>query len=165
MAVFREFKARPGSPYSNEQAVRYGRFLEARAGLGRRPVEADEIVRLAEDEDAEIHDAFEWDDTVAGHQYRLEQARLLARSILVVAKRDDGEQSLTRAFHYVTKTDRSKETSGYIAQRLVWRNPELSAQVVTKAFRELRSWRERYSQYSEMAQAVSAVGEVLDRAA
>ena len=47
---------------------------------------------------SKTHKMFEWDDTVAGDKYRLEQARLVLRSIDVIVQiPDDGERSI-RAF-------------------------------------------------------------------
>jgi len=40
------------------------------------------IVKEAESEKSPIHNAFEWDNTVAGHSWRLQQARLLIRAVV-----------------------------------------------------------------------------------
>lgn len=45
---------------------------------------SERIVEEASPEDAPLHPTFEWDDSAAAHQYRLQQARHLARAILVV---------------------------------------------------------------------------------
>ena len=41
----------------------------------------DEVVRIASDPDNPLHEAFDWDDASAAHQYRLDQARTMIRSV------------------------------------------------------------------------------------
>ena len=59
---------------------------------------AEVILREAEPEDAPLHPAFEWDDSKAAREYRLSQARYLARSTreFVIIERgktiDNGKQ-------------------------------------------------------------------------
>lgn len=38
-----------------------------------------DLVEFAKDETTDLHNAFEWDDSVAGHEYRLLQARQLLK--------------------------------------------------------------------------------------
>ena len=41
----------------------------------------DEVVHIASDPESPLHEAFDWDDASAAHQYRLDQARSLIRSV------------------------------------------------------------------------------------
>ena len=52
------------------------------------------VVAEARDEASPLHPCFEWDDTEAAHQYRLDQARVLMRTVRITY---DGEQ--TRLVH------------------------------------------------------------------
>jgi len=45
---------------------------------------AEAIVAEAEPDSSPLHPAFQWDDVEAGHEYRLIQARRLARSVSVI---------------------------------------------------------------------------------
>lgn len=46
------------------------------------------LVQLAEPEEHPLHHRFEWDDTVAGRLYRLDQAAGIIRSVRVVVERE-----------------------------------------------------------------------------
>jgi len=50
----------------------------------------DLVVQDAEDADSPLHELFEWDDGVAGHKYRLDQARQVITSVRVVRSIRDG---------------------------------------------------------------------------
>jgi len=50
------------------------------------PVTASRLLELSEPEDAPSHDAFTWDNDIAGHEYRLIQARTWIRKIEVIVK-------------------------------------------------------------------------------
>lgn len=48
---------------------------------------AERVVEVARDENSVLHSQFEWDDTKAGHRYRLAQARQLIRTIVIHEER------------------------------------------------------------------------------
>jgi hypothetical protein len=55
----------------------------------RRPghgIDPEDVVDVAKDPSHPLHDAFEWDDTEAARQYRLEQARYLIRAVRIVVE-------------------------------------------------------------------------------
>jgi hypothetical protein len=159
----REFKAAPGAGFSDDEAQRFGEFLELKVGLGQRPVSAEKIVEAARPKRSPIHKViFSESDEDAAFHHRCGLARHLVRHIVVMVAQNGGEVE-TRAFHHVATE--STEERGYIASREVWRRPELAEQVVRKALVELRSWRQRYSQYSELAAVIGRIDEVLDEAA
>lgn len=116
------------------------------------------VVADASAEDSVLHPYFEWDDVVAARLHREEKARLLMRSILVRAVLfPDQEPELVRAFVAVNLED--ADTS-YEPISVVLAEPGFRAQVIAGALQELRSWREKYRGYPELA----AVFEAMDRA-
>lgn len=87
MASTKTYQWRDGSRIKNVSAETAAHELETiRARDGK--LEAETIVEHAKPAESPIHPAFEWRDKVAAHQYRLDQARNLVRSIVVV---DAGE--------------------------------------------------------------------------
>lgn len=42
------------------------------------------LIEIAAPEDSPIHDAFEWDNSIAGHEYRLIQARKWIRTVEII---------------------------------------------------------------------------------
>ena len=59
-------------------------LAEMEAALGRPPT-ADEIIEAATPEDHVLHGDFEWDNTVAGHHWRQNQARAILRCVQVLS--------------------------------------------------------------------------------
>ena len=162
-SVIKVFRAAPGAEFSNGAAQRFGEFLSREAGLDAGPVEAGRIVELAKPKSSPIHSViFDKNARDAAHEYYCDRARNLVRHI-VVAQEVDGQIVQTRAFHHVTLSDDGGQ--GYVAERIVWREEEMSKQVVGRALRELKTWRDRYAQYSALQKPVARVDEVLADAA
>jgi hypothetical protein len=144
-----------------KDAKRIHSFLFQKFGYERlrTGIVAADVVRVARPESSPIHRDFEWDDTRAAELYREEQARRIIRYIHVESA--TGEP--TRAFHHVEVTEANGETrSAYVAAPVVWSNPDLASQVVEKALAELRLWKARYEQYSELAHVVARIDEILE---
>lgn len=159
----RTFSAARGARFSDEDAQRYGEFLDA-SGMLDGPVDAERIVRLARPKRSPIHGyVFDINNDEAAHKYRLARARELVRHIIVIKEVED-EEVETRAYHHVKVVDKKtkKEKKGYVAEEVVWSKPELAEQVVDKAMRELVAWRDRYMQYSELAGIFDALEEFID---
>ena len=56
------------------------------------------LLEASRDENAPLHNEFEWRDDVAAEKYRLNQAQGLIRNICVVVKRSDGSETKDRQF-------------------------------------------------------------------
>lgn len=159
----REFRAAPGASFSDDQAQRYGMFLERKVGLAKGLAAPEAIVDASRPATAPTHGEFEWDDGVAAEAHRVHQARQLVNHILVVHT-NGGEPVTTKAFHSVTVIEGDRKVRGYTSEKLVWSKPELAEQVVAEAFRELESWRAKYHQYADLRDAVAGVDRVIKRA-
>lgn len=106
----------------------------------------EDVVAEARDDASPLHPAFEWDDAKAGEQWRLEQASYLIRSIVVAVEANETKAPV-RAFVNVERdTDRS-----YTSVAHAMSDAELRAQIIAKALKELKSWRDRYSELVELA--------------
>jgi hypothetical protein len=153
------YRAAPSSRLSHADAARVGAFLERT--FGDEPRTPADVVRAAKPKRSPIHDDFEWDDAVAAGEHRLWQARHLLNSIQVVYS--NGEQSQpTRAFHRVIVTADDEQTAAYVPAEVVWETPDLAAQVVAAAKRELVLWTARYRQYETLASEVAAVDAIAE---
>lgn len=121
------------------------------AGIYRREgrLTPELVVDEATPEGAALHHRFEWDNNVAGHKYRLVQARELIRSVLVTYKESDelGPQQ-ARAF-VATYKPGDAESQGYVPTEEALAD-ELTATLVLRAFeRDLASLRRSYQHLSE----------------
>ena len=65
-------------------------------------ITAEQIVEAAKDVNSPLHKEFQWDDSVAAHQYRLHQARtMLAKFKLIVRVDNNAAHNKIRQFTYV----------------------------------------------------------------
>jgi hypothetical protein len=89
------------------------------------PLTPERIEAHARDASHPLHAYFEWDDAVAGHKYRLEQARTLLRVVIGTATVIEGT---TYEFpKYVRDPDLAGNQQGYVAIR------ELAGDSATRA--------------------------------
>jgi hypothetical protein len=98
------YKPRKGSPLTQEQAQRYGpRIQELIDRYG--DVSAEDVLKDAKKKSSPLHDFFEWDDAKASRLYRLEQARMMVRSVEIVVIDSRGKEVRPRAFLQVPVRD------------------------------------------------------------
>lgn len=69
------------------------------------------VVDAARQEDSPLHTAFEWDNKEAAHQYRIEQARRLIRSVKVVVTVEDRAVKIPM---FVRDSTREPHVPGYV---------------------------------------------------
>ena len=146
------YKPVKGSHITNEQAQRYGEALHAIEEETGGKLTAQAIVENAKEKENPLHDFFEWDNKKAALEYRLEQARRLARSISI-----DVQDTPTRAFQFVREQDGAES---YANAKRVFSTADMRAQVVKRALAELEGWRKRWSQYQEFSKIFAAIEEM-----
>jgi hypothetical protein len=125
-------------------------------------VNARNVVDAATPEESPLHPAFEWNDAVAADQYRLEQGRLMIRSIRVVYAEDPKCQPV-RAF--VTLRTPEQDAASARATEDVMKDPALRSQLLSDCLRQLVSLRVKYRQFQELAivfREIDALQETLD---
>lgn len=153
------------------QAV--GAAIEALRVASGGYVEPAAVVDASRPEDAPAHHLFEWDDDVAAEQYRLVQAREVIRSIEVIVP----DHTATRAFvAVVVAADATEDDTGsaddvttgglrtetrYTSTFAAMRDPQLKAQVLERAVRDLAAWRRRYASLQQFAKLFGAVDQTL----
>jgi len=98
--------------------------------------DAASVVKAAKNSKRELHKCFEWDNTKAGEQYRLAQARLVLRMIVTVEESPEGsepEKQVYRAFESVRFSDvhgKPDKAMTYIPTQEALSDPELRVQVM-----------------------------------
>jgi len=119
----------------------------------RGHLSAELVVAEASKESSPLHEHFEWDNTEAAEQYRLVQARTILRAIVII--RDNGEKDTPlRAFVHLTD---SEDEAVYMDINVAMGDAAMRNQVLTRAWRELESWRRRYEEYEELAAVFAAM--------
>lgn len=109
------------------------------------------------DENAPLHNEFEWDDTVAAEAYRERQAAHIIRCIVV--KTDERPESATRAFVRVTES-----TGEYTPMRIVMGNPDLMENLMKEARRDMEAFVRKYRELNDLNNVIESMNSILDKA-
>ena len=111
-----------------------------------------DVVEKAKDENSEMHSIFEWDDSVAGEEYRKIQAGKMVRNLVIV--RNDETEEKTNVRYFVST---GKRDSTYTPTRLVIRNQDAYEELLKRALAELRAFKEKYSTLSELEEILALI--------
>jgi hypothetical protein len=115
------------------------------------------VVEAASSAASPLHSQFEWDDTVAGHQYRLWQARQLIS--IVVEFIDTGKKKEPVKMFVSLKSDRY-EDGGYRPLSVVLRTAELRNQLLEEALQEMQTFKRKYAQLKELVRVFQEMEKV-----
>lgn len=138
------------TPRNNTQRELF-RIQAANGGL-LRPVD---VVREAEDPASPLHSRFDWNNTEAGHQWRLHQARQLIRCEVQYLAADDRPREF-RVFVSLVD-DRTQPDGGYRAMVDVMTGPGWRAQLLLEALTEMRRFQIKYHELTELAGVFAAM--------
>lgn len=114
----------------------------------------EDILADAQHDNSPLHSFFEWSDTEAARQYRLQQARGLIRSVVAVYVREDRPAVRTRAYVHVQRPGDEphyREASHAMSQK------STRDAVLKRALQELIGWQKRYHDLHEFADLFEAV--------
>lgn len=113
----------------------------------------DLVVEEATPKSSPLHDRFEWNNSVAGHAYRLIQARELIRSVKVTYRNDlTGEKSTVRAFQSVRRADAASPS--YEPTEKVLEDEFATAMILRDMERDIVTLKNRYEHFVEFAEMV-----------
>jgi hypothetical protein len=124
-------------------------------GVARRHgnvLKAEDVVDFARDPRTALHSRFTWDDTLAAHQYRLEQARALIRIVVTVIP---GHNREFRVFASM-QADRVEQGGGYRYMVSILGNKAKRQRFLAEALAEFDRWKEKYEALEELAEVFSA---------
>lgn len=128
----KEYTFRTGARVANVKAQAVGKELDRiRARDGQLKTEV--VVTEAKKVKNPLHPAFEWNDQLAAHEHRLNQARLLIRSIRVIGP----EKEDRPAFVHVTIKHQEEKDSYYQDPEIVVQNVDEFAHAMREAVSKL----------------------------
>lgn len=120
-----------------------------------------DVVEYARDESTELHSKFEWDNSVAGENYRIWQARQLIRAEVTIIQRKNNP-IVVSAFVSM-KQDRYQRTEnnpnimgGYRSMIDVLQTPILRKTLLEEAIAEHDLWEQKYQEIQELIEIFSA---------
>lgn len=121
-----------------------------------RKVTAEAVVESASHPDHALHRFFEWEDGIAAHQYRLEQARSLIRTIKVVSV-SNGDRKVRIPEYVSLISDRKLPGGGYRATADVMTNKEMLTELEETAKRDVDGVLQRYEMLKDFCAKVREV--------
>jgi hypothetical protein len=110
------------------------------------------VVNAAEPVSSPLHPHFEWDDSKAGHQYRLEQARQLIRVQVTVL---ENYNEPIRAFASLS-SDRSYGR-GYRVTTEILGDEQYRQQMLEDALVAMEAFQRRYARLKELVEVFAAM--------
>lgn len=117
-----------------------------------KEVTAENVVNLARNENSEIHNDFEWNDSIAGEKYRLIQAGHMIRSFVIENKETNREP--IRAFEISTTP------TVYKPIQIIIKHEDEYQNLLKRAKAEFKSMRKRYETLSELENVFSAIDDL-----
>lgn len=138
---------------SAEKVAKHIGKLEKKYG----EVTSDIFLDSARSESSEMHKLFEWDDTKAAENWRLQQARTIISSIRVTTVTEDTEPIITRAYvQYEAKK------SGYVSIQKAMEDEDKRDSVLEQARKELSWFAEKYKSLEELSAVIDAINAFME---
>lgn len=138
------------------------------AAQGNGCITPDAVIADAKDSRSPLHDQFEWDDSVAAHQYRLDQARALIRTVKC---RVDIVSNTLAAPSYVRDPRAGGESQGYVSIAKVATQADLARNVlrdemgrVVAAMERARSIADVLGLTDDLDKLLAMIAEIKNRA-
>ena len=149
------FEARAGSPFNKEDAQAIGELIS------RIEEKSTENI-LTEIKNHPEHCAYkyiEWNDTKAGHRYRLSQVRNIVNHVVVNIVNIEDSIPI-RAFFSVKESESTEPI--YVDVETTFNDSYTRQQIVSRAKNELQNWKERYYIYTELEPIVKVITSFLE---
>ena len=147
---------------SHKQLVR-AELEQLREANGGEFVPAANVVEYARTHKrSALHKEFEWSDSKAAHQYRLEQARHLIRLHVNVVPNANGSDVSVPVYVSLV-SDRGKPGRGYRTLESVMSTAELRTELLQQALDELQRVRKKYTTLQELGPVFAAIDRVARR--
>ena len=102
------------------------------------------ILEKARDETTELHRCFTWDDSIAAEKWRINEARLVTRQLVIKEVEVPKDRPEIRLFY---KTDNE---SGYKPTQIIVKQEDEYKQLLARAYSELRAFKRKYSMLKEL---------------
>lgn len=122
-----------------------------------RGLTAENLVEVARNPRNPLHEIFEWNNTKAGHEFRLYQARVLINEVKI----EVGDKEVF-AFESVSLSvgKPNKEDRVYKGFEEIIANEDLKKQILSRALQSLIYWKAQYHSYKELTPIFQAIDKV-----
>jgi len=147
-----------GAPTDAKAAKRVGEHIELLRKQSRGELTPEDILADAKNDNSPLHDYFEWSDTAAAHQFRLQQARGLIRAVVAIYVDENKEKPAIRTRAYVHVPEAT--APHYREMTHAMSQTKTRQLILQQAWRDLRAWRVRYQHLKEFADLIKVMDEV-----
>jgi len=145
------YGVRKGAPFKKGDAQAIGEFIDGIDVKSSKKI----LARIKKNKRHIIHGLIEWDDTIAGEEFRLQQVRNIVNHVTIEIK-EIGDGLPVRAFFSVNKPDNG-DTTVYVDLNQTFSDDYYRSQVISRAKGELSNWQERYHQYNELSEIIGKI--------
>lgn len=114
----------------------------------------EQIVEAAKDKNTELHKCFTWDDTVAAENWRKHQARMLVAQLVIRTETTDKEPVAVRVIASTNVRNEYKPVVKVIEVEQDY------ADLLARAFAELKAFRQKYKTIKELREIFEAIDEL-----
>ena len=118
------------------------------------------LVKVSKPKRSKTHGMFEWDDTIAGERYRLEQARLAIRSIAVVVHVPENGDKQIRAFSSIKQEEGGR---AYVNTVDAMQERETTDALLQDCLNSLLRFRKRWADLAAVAEALKPLDEAVTK--
>ena len=122
-----------------EKAGKMCEELEKTVGLT-----AETLLEANKDENAPLHNEFEWDDTKAAHQYRLTQSRHIINCLCYTEEKAEIKEPVRAFFKIEQKCSNYESTTKIISSK------DKYQMLLEQAYKELQAFTSKYKSLKEL---------------
>ncbi|WP_027991927.1 hypothetical protein [Sinorhizobium meliloti] len=143
-------------PGANKDPKLVGEHIEMLRKKFKGELTPEDVLDDAKNNNSPLHSFFEWSDTEAARQYRLQQARGLIRAVVAIYVSDDKPAVRQKAYVHVAEAGAPhyRETT-HALSRAATRDL-----VLKRAWAELQAWRKRYADLKEFSGLIGVIDEI-----
>lgn len=146
------YEFRKGSRINLNAKKTYGELQIIKRNNVTNMLEPPEVVEYARNNpQSELHKGFEWDDSKAAEQYRLQQARQIIYNIRIIQVEDNVNVDVAKTVEYIPYTHLDT-IGGYKSTIEVYKNEDDYEQLKQQAYRDLLYWSKKYNNIMEFKQ-------------
>lgn len=145
------YGTRSGAPFRKEDVQAIGEFIDK----VRNKTPLNILKEITKHKTHVIYNYIEWNNEIAGAEYRLQQVRNIVNHITIEIKGVGASDVPLRAFFSVRKE--FDGTPVYVDVHMTFSEDYYRLQVIQQAYTTLRNWRERYMQYEELQDVIAAI--------
>lgn len=146
-----------GAKTDNADAV--GKHLDELRERCRGELTPKDVVDAARSHNSPLHTFFEWSDTKAAEQYRLQQARGLIRAVVAVVVSAGAPAQRVQAFVHVPESG----APHYRSVDHAMSQDRTREMVLRQAFKEFQAWRKRWEHLDELGDLFKAGQQLFER--